>query len=64
MTPKEKQIYESIAPVVNLYWVPGTWFISALDTAVKQGFMKNHPGNKLIMEVCKTDKCIQINTDN
>lgn len=51
MTQKEKQAYESIAPVVNMFWVPGTWFISTLDAAVSEGFLTNHPGNKLVMEV-------------
>lgn len=26
MTRKEKQSFESIVPVVNLFWVPATWF--------------------------------------
>ena len=51
MTRTEKQCYESISPVVNLYWVPSTWFTSALNEAVKEGFLTDSSGNKLIMEV-------------
>lgn len=51
MTQTEKQCYESISPVVNLYWVPATWFASALNDAVKDGFLIDPSGNKLIMEV-------------
>lgn len=51
MTQTEKQCYESISPVVNLFWVPATWFSSALNDAVKDGFLTDPSGNKLIMEV-------------
>lgn len=51
MTRKEKQCYESVIPVVNLFWVPATWFVSALNEAVSAGTLKNESGAKLIMEV-------------
>ncbi len=51
MTRKEKQCYESVIPVVNLFWVPATWFVSALNEAVSAGTLKNEYGAKLIMEV-------------
>ena len=51
MTKAEKRIYESITPVVNLYWVPSKWFIAALNQAIKDGILTNHSGHKLIMEV-------------
>lgn len=51
MTETEKQCYETISPVVNLFWVPATWFDSALSDAVKEGKLTNDSGNKLIMEV-------------
>lgn len=52
MTRKEKQSYESIAPVVNLFWVPATWFTAALHDAVSDGILTNESDTKLIMEVC------------
>ena len=51
MTKTEKACYESITPVVNLFWVPANWFVAALNEAVEDGFLTNHSGNKLIMEV-------------
>lgn len=51
MTQTEKKYYESIAPVVNLFWVPGTWFVSALNEAIKEGMLNDEAGSKLIMEV-------------
>jgi len=51
MTKTEKICYESITPVVNLFWVPANWFVAALNEAVEEGFLTNHSGNKLIMEV-------------
>jgi len=53
MTKAEKVIYESITPVINLYWVPSKWFIAALNQATKDGILTNHSGHKLIMEVRK-----------
>ncbi|XP_046450197.1 bestrophin-2-like [Daphnia pulex] len=50
MTQKEKEKYEVIIPVVNLFWVPATWFVSALNEAVSAGILKNESGAKLIME--------------
>lgn len=52
MTRKEKQSFESIVPVVNLFWVPATWFATALQDAVSDGMLTNEYGTKLIMEVC------------
>lgn len=51
MTRTEKQCYESIFPVVNLFWVPATWFVSALKEARKEGVITDECGTKLIMEV-------------
>jgi hypothetical protein len=51
MTQKEKEKYESVIPVVNLFWVPATWFVSAINEAVSAGILKNESGAKLIMEV-------------
>lgn len=51
MSETEKQCYETISPVVNLFWVPATWFDSVLCDAVKEGYLTNDSGNKLIMEV-------------
>nr|CAH0103871.1 unnamed protein product [Daphnia galeata] len=50
MTQKEKQCYESVFPVVNLFWIPATWFTLALNEAVKDGILTNESGSKLIME--------------
>ncbi|XP_032789546.1 bestrophin-2 isoform X1 [Daphnia magna] len=50
MTRKEKQSFESIVPVVNLFWVPATWFATALQDAVSDGMLTNEYGTKLIME--------------
>ncbi|EFX88204.1 hypothetical protein DAPPUDRAFT_41836 [Daphnia pulex] len=50
MTRKEKQCYESIIPVGNLFWIPATWFVAALNEAVSTGILKNESGAKLIME--------------
>ncbi|XP_032790943.1 bestrophin-2 [Daphnia magna] len=50
MTQTEKQCYESISPVVNLFWVPSTWFASTLNEAVRDGILADPAGNKLIME--------------
>lgn len=55
MTQKEKQCYESVFPVVNLFWIPATWFTSALNEAVKDGILTNESGAKLIMEVLYFD---------
>lgn len=54
MTQTEKQCYESISPVVNLFWVPSTWFASTLNEAVRDGILADPAGNKLIMEVTQT----------
>ncbi len=51
MTQKEKEKYESVIPVVNLFWVPATWFVLALNEAISAGTLKNESGAKLIMEV-------------
>ncbi|XP_045025171.1 bestrophin-1-like [Daphnia magna] len=50
MTRKEKQSFESIVPVVNLFWVPATWFATALQDAFSDGMLTNEYGTKLIME--------------
>lgn len=54
MTQQEKQCYESIVPIVNLFWVPATWFTSALHDAVREGILTDESGKKLIMEVGQT----------
>jgi Bestrophin, RFP-TM, chloride channel len=51
MTQEEKKNYESVIPAVNLFWIPATWFVSALNEAVSAGTLKNESGTKLIMEV-------------
>ena len=51
MTKAEKISYESITPVINLFWVPSKWFVAALNQAQKEGVLTNHSGHKLIMEV-------------
>lgn len=51
MTCTEKQCYESIAPTVNLFWVPSTWFVASLEEAIQEGILKDESGSKLIMEV-------------
>ena len=51
MTRTEKQCYESIAPTVNLFWVPATWFVASLEEAIADGILKDESGGKLIMEV-------------
>lgn len=54
LTHTEQQCFESIAPVVNLFWVPASWFVTALQEAIKDGILDNEEGRKLIMEVIET----------
>lgn len=51
MTETEKISFESIKSDVNLYWLPGLWFAQNLQSAFKQGRVKDTYGAKLIMEV-------------
>lgn len=55
MTQTEKECYESIVPIVNLFWVPATWFTAALHDAVNEGILTDDSGKKLIMEVFARD---------
>lgn len=52
MTGTEKEHLESIVSDVNLFWVPGSWFVSTLQEAVDDGTLSVDPiGIKLVMEV-------------
>ena len=51
MTEDEKRHYESIYPAVNLFWVPASWFASALNDAIDDRILTDPSGNKLIMQV-------------
>lgn len=31
MTPTEKVYFDNIVSDINLFWVPGAWFVSALQ---------------------------------
>lgn len=53
MTKEEKLCYESINSDVNLFWLPGLWFTQNLQSAYRQGWIKDTYGTKLIMEVSK-----------
>lgn len=51
MTETEKICFESIKSDINLYWLPGLWFVQNLQSAFQQGRVKDTYGAKLIMEV-------------
>ncbi len=52
MTATEKEHLESIVSDLNLFWVPGSWFVSTLQEAVDDGTLSVDPiGLKLVMEV-------------
>ena len=51
MTATEKRYFEAVTADINLFWVPGGWFISAFQEAVANGAAADSSGNKLIMEV-------------
>lgn len=51
MTATEKRYFERVTADINLFWVPGGWFISAFQDAVTSGAVADSCGTKLIMEV-------------
>ena len=51
MTRNEMNSLLSINSDVNLYWVPGVWFIHLLREAKKEGRIRDAQGLKLITEV-------------
>jgi len=61
MTRKEIDCFLSIKSDVNLYWVPGMWFIHLLRTAKKEGRIRDPQGVKLITEVKIRKKAIMCN---
>ena len=52
MTRDEMECYQSTQADINLYWVPGLWFIQRLRDARRRGIIRDAQGVKLIMEVC------------
>ena len=51
MTKSELQYFEAIHSDVHLFWVPGSWFVAALQQATENGLLVDPQGTKLIMEV-------------
>lgn len=51
MTKSEKQSLESIVTDLNLFWVPGCWFVANLQDAIHDQTLTDPIGIKLIMEV-------------
>jgi hypothetical protein len=60
MTKKELQELESISADINLFWVPGTWFISTLQEAKRRHVLTDANGAKLIMEVLSDSLTIHL----
>lgn len=54
MTLSEKHYLESIDSDLNLFWVPGSWFVSNLQEAINEGTLTDSIGIKLVMEVNPT----------
>lgn len=51
MTKEEMECFQSTEADINLYWVPGLWFIHRLRESQQKGIIKDSQGMKLIMEV-------------
>lgn len=52
MTKKEKECFESIGQTnINLFWVPGHWFVYNLSRAQEMGRVTDDFGVQLIMKV-------------
>ena len=45
------ECFQSTEADINLYWVPGLWFIHRLRESQQKGIIKDSQGMKLIMEV-------------
>ncbi len=52
MTKVEMECFESVEADINLYWLPGLWFVHHLREAQLKGRVTDSHGAKLIMEVC------------
>ena len=52
MTAAEMECFLSVKSNVNLYWVPGMWFIHLLRKVRQEGRVRDAQGLKLITEVC------------
>lgn len=52
MTQCERKEFESLNHTFfNLFWMPGTWFVSTLKKANSAGLLKDEKGTKCVMEV-------------
>jgi len=51
MTKVEMECFESVEADINLYWLPGLWFVHHLREAQLKGRITDSHGAKLIMEV-------------